>query len=87
MAKTRAQWEADSDAHTLASAAEIKDNPSRLNAAKSAATKLAVEVQKEAATVSAKLKRVSSGDKVKTQKSKTKPKRIPPRLRVMVYPK
>lgn len=48
MTQEQARWKAESDAHTLANAAIIADDPTRLNSAKDAATRMADEVQKTA---------------------------------------
>lgn len=59
--KTDKQWQAESDAHTLVSAEEVKSAPARLKAAKTAAKKMAVDATKAAKTA----KRVA-GTKTKT---------------------
>ena len=46
--KSEAQWQAEDDARTLASAEEIKRDPRRMARAVAAAKQLAVKVQKQA---------------------------------------
>ena len=46
--KSEKQWQAESDARTLAEAEAIKATPSRMRPAKTAAKKLATEAQKQA---------------------------------------
>lgn len=46
--KQELQWQADSDAHTMADAVAIKSDPVRLAAAKKAAASLVVDQKKQA---------------------------------------
>lgn len=49
--KSQKQWQAESDAQTLASAEQIKASNTRLRAAKAAARKLATEQERQAKAI------------------------------------
>ena len=49
--KSEAQWQAESDARTLAEAERIKSDKKRSGSASKAATRMAVEAQKEATSM------------------------------------
>lgn len=71
--KQELQWQAESDAHTVAEAAAIKSDPTRLAAAKVAAAKLVTSQQKHAALAKTKAKAMTS----LASKPKPKPKAAP----------
>ena len=66
--KTEKQWEAESDAGTLAQAEVITNTPTRLRAAKTAAKKLAADQEKQARG----MRKVATG---KVRKTGAKPGR------------
>ena len=73
MTQEEARWKAEGDAHTLASAAIIADDPARLSNAQNAATRMAADVQKTATELQA-VSNIKKAPKAAQKKAQTKRK-------------